>query len=288
MASIMLILNRRRRTRHLANDDDDVVACLCRPCRWKAAGRVVLMFRYRTRCHVFLRIMQDVENFDPWFSCCADATGKMGLSPLQKCVAAIRILAYGVPAGLDDLRRTFFPLLLGEGTQRRRPRRGAALAGADPTSLPVRRPLPPLSALAPGPPPPLREPPARSDLPLRRDPSTRSCAGRSTGGGAAATHAKPASPSPPAPNPRPSRLRLPSAPCRCSASVPPHATRFPTALACRGGSPPLCAASPPPLRSTPLRLPSPLARGSTAASDYAFGWSAGALHMWGEHWAPRT
>jgi hypothetical protein len=30
------------------------------------------------RRHVFLRIVRDVENFDRWFSCRPDATGKMG------------------------------------------------------------------------------------------------------------------------------------------------------------------------------------------------------------------
>ena len=31
-----------------------------------------------------------------------DATGKMGLSPLQKCTSAIRMLAYGSPADVVD------------------------------------------------------------------------------------------------------------------------------------------------------------------------------------------
>ncbi|OEL27363.1 hypothetical protein BAE44_0011618, partial [Dichanthelium oligosanthes] len=51
--------------------------------------------RYHMRRYFFLCIMQAVEERDPWFACRLDATGKMGLSPLQKCIAAPRILAYG-------------------------------------------------------------------------------------------------------------------------------------------------------------------------------------------------
>jgi hypothetical protein len=50
--------------------------------------------------------VRDVEKFDKWFSWRPDCTGKMGLSPLQKCVASIRILAYGIPAdAVDDYVR---------------------------------------------------------------------------------------------------------------------------------------------------------------------------------------
>ena len=51
---------------------------------------------------LFLRIMESVTARDPWFSCRPDATGKMGLSPFQKCIAPLRILAYGVPADAVD------------------------------------------------------------------------------------------------------------------------------------------------------------------------------------------
>ncbi|KAI5446185.1 hypothetical protein KIW84_014152 [Lathyrus oleraceus] len=41
-------------------------------------------------------------NYDEYFQMGIDATGKMGLSPLQKCTTAIRMLAYGSPADLVD------------------------------------------------------------------------------------------------------------------------------------------------------------------------------------------
>ncbi|KAI5388369.1 hypothetical protein KIW84_074167 [Lathyrus oleraceus] len=41
-------------------------------------------------------------NHDEYFQMRVDATGKMSLSPLQKCTSAIRMLAYGSPADLVD------------------------------------------------------------------------------------------------------------------------------------------------------------------------------------------
>ena len=54
------------------------------------------------RKHVFLRIMEAVSNNDPWFTTNIDATGRKGLSALQKCTAALRMLAYGVAADQVD------------------------------------------------------------------------------------------------------------------------------------------------------------------------------------------
>ncbi|XP_062232371.1 uncharacterized protein LOC133929582 [Phragmites australis] len=57
-----------------------------------------VLFRRRfcmTR-RLFLRIAAAVEEHDAWFRQGRDATGKLGLSPLQKMTAAIRQLAYGV------------------------------------------------------------------------------------------------------------------------------------------------------------------------------------------------
>jgi hypothetical protein len=45
--------------------------------------------------HVFLRIVAVLGNHDEYFQMRVDATSKMGISPLQKCTAAIRMLAYG-------------------------------------------------------------------------------------------------------------------------------------------------------------------------------------------------
>jgi hypothetical protein len=54
------------------------------------------------RPHIFMRLVQAVENVDPYFHFKRDAYGRAGLSSLQKCVAAIHILAYGVPADVVD------------------------------------------------------------------------------------------------------------------------------------------------------------------------------------------
>jgi hypothetical protein len=51
---------------------------------------------FRMRPHVFLRLVQAVDNVDPYFHFKYDAARRADLSPLQKCVAAIHILGYGV------------------------------------------------------------------------------------------------------------------------------------------------------------------------------------------------
>ncbi|XP_010690655.1 uncharacterized protein LOC104904161 [Beta vulgaris subsp. vulgaris] len=62
--------------------------------------------RFRMQRHVFLRIMESVVAIDVWFTQKRDATGQLSLSPLQKCTAAIRMLAYGVAAdSLDEYVR---------------------------------------------------------------------------------------------------------------------------------------------------------------------------------------
>ncbi|KAI5424879.1 hypothetical protein KIW84_030890 [Lathyrus oleraceus] len=58
--------------------------------------------RFRMHRHVFLRIVDALGNYDEYFQMRVDATGKMGLSPLQKCTTDIRMLAYGSPADLVD------------------------------------------------------------------------------------------------------------------------------------------------------------------------------------------
>ena len=40
--------------------------------------------------------MKAVSNSDPWFTTNSDATNRKGLSALQKCTAALLMLAYGV------------------------------------------------------------------------------------------------------------------------------------------------------------------------------------------------
>ncbi|KAK9131397.1 hypothetical protein Sjap_011884 [Stephania japonica] len=51
---------------------------------------------------LFERILQAVKSYDDYFTPKIDATGKEGLSPLQKMTAAVRMLAYGCPADLLD------------------------------------------------------------------------------------------------------------------------------------------------------------------------------------------
>ncbi|XP_057439899.1 uncharacterized protein LOC130731648 [Lotus japonicus] len=58
--------------------------------------------RFRMRKHVFLRIVGALGSHDPYFLMYVDAVGRQGLSPLQKCTAAIRMLAYGSPADSVD------------------------------------------------------------------------------------------------------------------------------------------------------------------------------------------
>ena len=50
------------------------------------------------RRHVFLRIMKAVEEHDDYFVQKKNAAGVLGLSCLQKVVAAFHMLAHGVPA----------------------------------------------------------------------------------------------------------------------------------------------------------------------------------------------
>ncbi|XP_058768837.1 uncharacterized protein LOC131642629 [Vicia villosa] len=58
--------------------------------------------RFRMHRHLFLRIVETLGNHDEYFQMRVDATGKMGLSPLQKCTSAIRMLAYGSSADIVD------------------------------------------------------------------------------------------------------------------------------------------------------------------------------------------
>ncbi|CAN6281070.1 unnamed protein product, partial [Urochloa humidicola] len=61
-----------------------------------------LSCRFRMKRHVFLRIFDAVQSVDSYFQQRDDCTGLAGLSALQKVVAAMRILAYGVPLDAVD------------------------------------------------------------------------------------------------------------------------------------------------------------------------------------------
>ena len=59
---------------------------------------LIFVCRFRMRVHVFERLVEAIEGADSYFKQKEDAIGHLGLSGLQKAVAAIRILAYGLPA----------------------------------------------------------------------------------------------------------------------------------------------------------------------------------------------
>uniref|UniRef100_A0A0D3A0T3 DDE Tnp4 domain-containing protein n=1 Tax=Brassica oleracea var. oleracea TaxID=109376 RepID=A0A0D3A0T3_BRAOL len=62
--------------------------------------------RFRMNKTVFMRIVDRLSENFPFFQQRRDATGRLGLSPLQKCTAAIRMLAYGCAAdALDEYLR---------------------------------------------------------------------------------------------------------------------------------------------------------------------------------------
>jgi len=58
--------------------------------------------RFRMRRPLFLRIVDALGEWNPFFTLRFDATNRPGLSPIQKCTASIRQLAYGSPADQLD------------------------------------------------------------------------------------------------------------------------------------------------------------------------------------------
>ena len=54
------------------------------------------------RCSLFLRILSKLEAHEPYFTQKRNAAKKLGLSPLQKMITALRMLAYGVAADFMD------------------------------------------------------------------------------------------------------------------------------------------------------------------------------------------
>ena len=62
--------------------------------------------RFRMTRPLFLHIVDALETRFPYLQQCSDGCGRMGLSPIQKCTAAMRMLAYGVSAdAVDDYVR---------------------------------------------------------------------------------------------------------------------------------------------------------------------------------------
>ncbi|XP_021741698.1 uncharacterized protein LOC110707922 [Chenopodium quinoa] len=58
--------------------------------------------RFRMQRPLFSRIMNKVVEGDVYFQQRRDAAGRLGLSPLQKCTAAIRMLAYDLATDVVD------------------------------------------------------------------------------------------------------------------------------------------------------------------------------------------
>ncbi|XP_048494323.1 uncharacterized protein LOC125494679 [Beta vulgaris subsp. vulgaris] len=60
--------------------------------------------RFHMHKHIFLRIVESVTTEDEFFTQKSDATRRMGAYALQKCIAAIRMLAYGssFDANIDE------------------------------------------------------------------------------------------------------------------------------------------------------------------------------------------
>ena len=67
--------------------------------------------RFRMSKELFMRIVHALSENVPFFRQRREATGRLGLSPLQKCMAAVRLLAYG--SGADTVDEY---LRLGEST----------------------------------------------------------------------------------------------------------------------------------------------------------------------------
>ena len=54
------------------------------------------------RKHLFLQIVDALSNHLEYFQLRHDAKGKRRLTPLTKCIAAMRMLAYGIAADCVD------------------------------------------------------------------------------------------------------------------------------------------------------------------------------------------
>ncbi|XP_076924302.1 uncharacterized protein LOC143586706 [Bidens hawaiensis] len=65
-------------------------------------GEDTFQRRFRMRKPLFLRIVAAVTANDVYFQQRCDATGRKGLSNLQKCTGAMRVLAYGTSTDAQD------------------------------------------------------------------------------------------------------------------------------------------------------------------------------------------
>ncbi|XP_073367789.1 uncharacterized protein [Aegilops tauschii subsp. strangulata] len=61
---------------------------------------------FRMHTSLFLTIAKPVERYDDWFKLQRNASGEITTSPLMKCIADVRVLAYGCSAdAIDDYVR---------------------------------------------------------------------------------------------------------------------------------------------------------------------------------------
>ena len=58
--------------------------------------------RYRMSKDLFFKILHGVREFDPYFVMKKDCCGVPGFTSIQKCTAALRMLAYGTPGDAKD------------------------------------------------------------------------------------------------------------------------------------------------------------------------------------------
>ena len=58
--------------------------------------------RFRMGKNLFMRLVHGVREHDPWFKLKKDVVGTVGFSSIQKCTAAMRMIAYGIPADNQD------------------------------------------------------------------------------------------------------------------------------------------------------------------------------------------
>lgn len=71
-------------------------------CRWTTVGTRVFRWRFRMWQDLFLRIVQTMEGRDSYFQQWQDVECSLELSPLKKCIAALRQLAYGTTTNMFD------------------------------------------------------------------------------------------------------------------------------------------------------------------------------------------
>jgi hypothetical protein len=65
-------------------------------------GEAVFRHCFRMSRKLFLKIVYALRDYDSYFRCKLDCTGMIGFSALQKCMVAMRMLAYGAPGDSTD------------------------------------------------------------------------------------------------------------------------------------------------------------------------------------------